>query len=387
MTINPLLSPGLSRKGRRIAPFGIYLDFPFCIARCAFCDFNIQGYREGPAVRYLTALRKEIECHARLNPDFRARGITSLYLGGGTPTLYAPAQIAEILLDCRNHFNLTPDAEITLEAHPATIHASNLASLRAAGVNRLSIGVQSFCDDILEMMGRHHTAEDARCALHVGRETGFDNIGIDLIYAIPGQTERAWETTLEAAVRLSPDHIAVYGLSVEEGTLFHKQGRSPMPDTASAAQYQIAQLRLSEAGYAQYEISNFARPGFACRHNLLYWDRDDILGIGLSAHSYLGRTHHRNTGTLPDYLAALDAGRLPVEWSESLDAATHRQDQVIFGLRKSVGIPQHFLIEAPTLARTAESLRRDGLLVVSGDHIRLTLRGMLLADEVAMAFL
>ncbi len=368
-------------------PFGIYLDFPFCIARCAFCDFNIQGYREAPATRYLAALCKEIEQWARRAPNLRTREVTSLYLGGGTPTLYSPIQIAEILSACRHHFNVTPHAEVTLEAHPATVHTANLTALRAAGVNRLSLGVQSFSDDTLKIMGRNHTVADVHRAFCAARAAGFGNIGIDLIYAIPGQTNQAWKETLDAAVRLSPDHISIYGLSIEEGTLFHKQGLLPLPEMDAAAQYRVAQARLAEAGYAQYEISNFAKPGHACQHNLLYWDRHDVLGFGLSAHSYLQQTHYRNLHRLSDYLASLDADRLPIEWSELLDDATHQLDRVIFGLRKSVGIPLRLLGRNPLLERTAKELLRDRLLIATGDHIRLTPRGMLLADEVAMAFL
>ncbi len=368
-------------------PLGLYLDFPFCIARCAFCDFNIQGYREGPARRYLEALHREIESNVQRDPTLRGYRVGSLYLGGGTPTLHAPAQLANLISACHRHFHLASDAEITLEAHPATIHMDNLAPLRAAGVNRLSIGVQSFSDDILEMMGRHHTARDAHDAFQAARTTGFDNIGLDLIYAIPGQTAPAWEQVLDEAVGLSPDHLSLYALSVEEGTLFHKQGRLPLSEGAAADQYRIAQTRLAKAGYLQYEISNFAKPGRACRHNLLYWDRGNVLGIGLSAHSYLRRTHTRNTGTLSIYLAQTERGELPIEWRESLDDNAHRKDCIIFGLRKSSGIPRRFLLGDAGVARIAKALCRDGLLAVADDRIRLTPRGMLLADEVAMAFL
>lgn len=371
-------------------PIGLYIDFPFCLARCSFCAFNIQGYREGFAARYVDALRKEITAYADA-PIWQDRLVTSLYLGGGTPSLYPPEVLAGLIDLCRERLPIAPDIEVTLEAHPATIHAEHLSSLREGGINRLSMGVQSFSDAHLEVLGRHHTAEGARAAFVAARAAGFPNIGIDLIYALPNQPFADWERTLDAAIALAPEHLSLYGLSMEEGSLFYKKwkaGLLSLPSEEEAiAQYQAAQQRLAAAGYRQYEISNFARPGSECRHNLLYWDRGEVLGIGLSAHSYLDREHRANTDSLQAYLETVGSGRLPIDHVEKVSPEALRKDRIIFGLRKTEGVPLERFEEDLSLRKTADRLIAEGLLTLDRQQIRLTAKGQLLADEVAVAFL
>ena len=371
-------------------PAGLYIDFPFCLARCSFCAFNIQGYREGLAERYIGALRREMLLYAEA-PIWQERVLTSVYFGGGTPTLYPPAVLADLLSLCRQSFPMAADAEVTIEAHPATIHLSNLAPLREGGINRLSMGVQSFSDAHLQALGRHHTAEAARLAFHAARAAGFANIGIDLMYALPGSSVMEWEETLQSAIALSPEHLSLYCLSIEEGTLFHKKEKAGLLSLPSEAEvillYQAAQKRLKEAGYEQYEISNFARPGHACRHNLLYWNRNESLGVGLSAHSYLNREYRANTDSLPDYLDQIASGRLPIAQTEKISFEAALKDRIIFGLRKIEGIPFHFLGQDLSLEETARQLIGEGLLIHEEDRLRLSSKGILLADEVAVAFL
>jgi len=365
------------------------IDFPFCLARCSFCAFNIQGYREGYASRYADALRRELLYQAD-GPFWRDRVITSIYLGGGTPSLYSPEVLTALVALCLERLPVALDAEVTLEAHPATIHSENLFPLREGGINRLSMGVQSFSDAHLEALGRHHTAEGARAAFQAARSAGFANIGIDLIYALPDQPFSDWEATLQAAIDLAPEHLSLYALSIEEGTLFDKRARAgllSLPTEGEViSQYQTARACLAAAGYRQYEISNFARPGYECRHNLLYWDRGDVLGIGLSAHSYLDREHRANTDSLQAYLEMIESGGFPVDCSEKISAETLRKERIIFGLRKTEGIPLAFLGEDPLLRKTADQLISEGLLTIESNQIRLTSRGLLLADEVAVAF-
>lgn len=371
-------------------PIGLYIDFPFCLARCSFCAFNIQGYREGFAGRYAEALQKEIAVYAEM-PVWQEREITSIYLGGGTPSLYAPGVLTGLVALCRTRLPMAADVEVTLEAHPATIHAENLSPLREGGINRLSMGVQSFSDAHLEALGRHHTAEGARAAFFAARAAGFTHIGIDLIYALPDQPFSGWEATLQAAIDLAPEHLSLYALSIEEGTLFDKKARAgllSLPSEGDAvAQYQAAQARLAAAGYRQYEISNFARPGEECRHNLLYWDRGEVLGIGLSAHSYLDQEHRANTDSLPAYLEMIASARLPVDRVEKVSPEALRKDRIIFGLRKTEGVPLELLEEDFSLRQTADRLISEGLLVIDHRRIRLTSKGLLLADEVALAFI
>lgn len=373
-----------------MTPIGLYIDFPFCLSRCAFCAFNIQGYREGLADRYIAALRSEIALHAE-GPVGSERMITSIYFGGGTPSLSPPDGIGEVLSLVRTKFNVAGDAEVTLEAHPATIDPAKLTAFRAAGINRLSLGAQSFSDAHLEALGRRHTADQARSAFVAARAAGFSNIGIDLIYAISEQSLSDWEETLQVAIDLAPEHLSLYGLSIEEGTLFYKKARAgtlSLPSEAEAILfYQTAQARLPAAGYRQYEISNFARPGFACRHNLLYWDRGEVLGVGLSAHSYLHRERRANTDALPTYFEEVESGKLPIDQIEKVSEEAARRDRIIFGFRKTEGIPESLLKDDPALGETAERLLEAGLLIREKGRIRLTAKGTLCADEVAVAFI
>jgi len=371
-------------------PTGLYIDFPFCVARCAFCGFSVQGYRERPALRYAAALEKEIGLHAK-DASNHHRLITSIYLGGGTPTRYPTDLLTGLLSLCRKQFHIGSDAEISMEAHPATINQANLLPLRKAGVNRLSIGVQSFSDKHLRALGRNHTVQDALESFRAARQVGFDNIGIDLMYGLPEQTTIEWEETLQTAISLSPEHIALYALSIEEGTLFHKKqeaGHLSLPSEQEAiAFYETARTKLKQAGYAQYEVSNFARPGYASRHNLLYWDRGEILAIGLAAHSYLNREHRENTDSLPAYLEQLASDHLPLARRKAIDSREEKIDKIIFGLRKLEGIPLQFVEHDSALRKTTEGLIEDCLVQIKDSRLRLTDKGLHLADEVAVAFL
>jgi oxygen-independent coproporphyrinogen-3 oxidase len=366
--------------------FGLYIDFPFCIARCAFCAFNVQGYRESISERYRLALQKELALHD-LHGTANGREVISLYLGGGTPTLYPPQVISEIVSSCQRVFHFRSDAEITIEAHPATINITSLREIREAKINRLSIGVQSFSDEYLTLLGRNHTVKEAYQAFDVARSAGFDNIAIDLIYALPDQSIEDWKNTLQSAIALAPEHISIYCLSIDVGTLFHKKGVTLPSEEDQIAQYQLAQSALAEAGYQQYEISNFAKAGYASTHNLLYWDRGEVLGIGLSAHSYLNHEHKENTASIISYCEQVEAGRMPTEQTVLVSEAEADTDRIIFGLRKSAGIQKNILNRSQKHAQTANRLMKDGLLVAEGDRVCLTTRGMLLADAVAQAFL
>lgn len=369
-----------------MSPFGLYLDFPFCISRCAFCNFDIQGYRPAWSERYLAALHREIDLRARLHVDPNAV-VTSLYLGGGTPTLYPPDALASLIDRCRQTYPVAEDAEVTLEAHPATVNPEKMTAYRAAGINRVSIGMQSFSDEMLRLLGRHHTVADAKLAFDAARLAGFENVSIDLIFALPGTTLSDWQETLSAALSLGPDHLSLYALSIEEGTLFHRKGAMPASDDVAAAQYRSAQRRLADAGYVQYEISNFARPGKACRHNLLYWDRGDTLGFGLAACSYVQGKAWENPDNLTTYLEEIEGGRLCFSGLETFDKARVQLDRILFGLRKSEGIPVDWVTADAKMWRVAERLMDENLLERRSGQIRLTPHGMLLADSVSVALL
>lgn len=377
----------LSKNSKR--SIGLYLDFPFCLARCSFCAFNIRGYRKQDAMRYFEALEKEIGLHA-VSPALREKDIATIYLGGGTPTLYPTAQLIHLIQSCRDQFHLDAETEISLEIFPTTITLFDALALKAGGVNRISIGAQSFLDVRLKQLGRHHTANDTRHTHALLREAGFANISLDLLYGLPDTSSDLamdeWKTTLSAAVSLSPEHLSLYGLEIEEGTAFHRKGLCLPSETEQIAQYQYAIQYLETCGYLQYEISNFAKPGFPSQHNLRYWNREEVLGVGLSAHSYTNMTYYANTDSLSFYCTELEGGRLPIQQMEQIDAEKARQEQIIFGLRKREGIPLDYF-ERDTLSQaTLTRLTGEGLMEIKNGRASLSNQGLLFADEVAIAF-
>ncbi len=369
---------------------GLYIDFPFCIARCAFCAFDVEGYRVKWAERYMDALHQEIKIYAAL-PEIAGREITSIYLGGGTPSHYPSAVLENLLTQCRNLFKISADAEITLEAHPATIDKNNLCDFQKMDINRLSLGMQSFSDEQLKQLGRHHTAQQAITAFQNARKAGFENIGIDLMYGLPNEHAKDWEKTLQQAIALSPEHISIYALSIESGTLFDKKHRAGKlnlcSEEDSAALYEKAQVLLTQANYKQYEISNFAKAGYESQHNLRYWNQEEVLSFGISGHSYLNGERTVNIGKIPDYIKKLEMGTLPIAEQEKVHPRDAEIDHVIFGLRKTEGIPVYNILRDPVFRKINQKLEHAGLLHNKAGRIKLTSKGMHFADEVAMAFL
>jgi len=369
---------------------GLYIDFPFCIARCAFCAFDVEGYRVRWAERYISALHQEIEIYAAM-PEIAERSITSIYLGGGTPSHSPSKTLQDLLAACRSRFKIAQNLEITLEAHPATVDEKNLRDFLKMGINRLSLGMQSFSDEQLKQLGRHHTAQHAITAFQKARAAGFSNIGIDLMYGLPDETAEDWENVLRKTIALSPEHISIYALSIETGTLFdkkHREGTLNLPsEEATTARYESARTRLTRAGYRQYEISNFAKTGYESRHNLRYWNQEDVLSFGVSGHSYLRGERRVNTDKIPDYIEKLKANMLPITQQEHLEPRDAQIDHIIFGLRKTEGIPAQDISHDPIFTQTTQTLEHAGLLQKKADRIQLTPKGMHFADEVAMAFL
>lgn len=369
---------------------GLYIDFPFCIARCAFCAFPVQGFRPGAAEQYLSALHKEIEIVSE-NKALKDCIIHSIYLGGGTPSHHPADHLIDLISLCQHRFQVEKDAEISLEAHPATLDKSNLSRLCEGGINRLSLGIQSFSDRHLKTLGRHHSAALADAAFLTARSVGFSNIGIDLIYGLPDQTKKDWYKTLQHAIDLSPEHLSTYALSIEEGTLLgkmRKAGQLRLPSEEETLEYhESSRNRLAVAGYIQYEISNFAKPGYKCKHNLLYWNQGEIIGCGLAAHSYINNERRENTEKLFEYRASLKSGELPVHQVKKVGSKEAQIDKIIFGLRKTEGIPIQFLKNDLSLQNATKQLEKDGLITREGAYIRLSTKGLRLADEVAIAFI
>ena len=283
-----------------MSAFCLYVHIPYCQAKCPYCDFNSYAAEHWPEARYVAALCAELRHYAHAAP-WRGGELRTIFFGGGTPSLFTPRSIGAVLDTAQRLWPCDPDAEITLEANPGTVGVDKLRDFRVAGVNRVSFGVQSFHAHHLHRLGRIHSVDEALAIVDTARQAGLDNIGIDLIFALPQQTVKEWERDLVQACALHPDHISAYGLTYEEGTRFHTLRAEgvlrQLPEELEAAMFTGAQEILAAHGYAQYEISNYARPGYVCRHNLNYWRGGLYLGIGAGAHSYT-----RLTGrTIPNY--------------------------------------------------------------------------------------
>lgn len=367
---------------------GLYLHVPFCTARCHFCAFSLEIIREDRALAYLAALEREIALRAA-HDGVAGRALETIYFGGGTPTTLAPEQLVAMLDRLRDRFAVAPDAEVTVEAHPDTVTAEGLDRLVAAGFTRISFGVQSMEAGELVRIGRRTLPDRTRTAVAAARAAGFANLNLDLIYGLPGQSLADWRATVEETLALAPDHLAAYALTIEERTRLTVDARrgeavEPDPDAQLAMEEEAASL-LARAGFERYEISNWCRPGFACRHNLLYWRDGEYLGLGPSAQSYLDGCRFGNLDSLAAWLRALEAGASPTAESERLDGARRRREALVFGLRLAEG---RAVEEVPPEAGEAVGrLVAAGLLERRAGRVRLTDRGRRYADSVAVELL
>lgn len=377
--------------------WGLYVHLPFCRQKCFYCDFPSYAGQEGRMAVYVEALLGEL---AREGAPLRAAWgpPRTVYLGGGTPTALPPALMERLLAGLREFLAAAPDAlEFTCECNPGTVDAAYLSLLRAGGVNRLSLGVQTFDDALLRRIGRIHTAAQARAAVRQARAAGFRNLSLDLMYGLPGQTLAGLEMSVQQALALAPQHISIYGLQVEEGTAFARAqaaGRLALPsDEESEAMYDYMTAALPVAGYARYEISNFARPGFESRHNLGYWQDVPYLGVGAAAHSYLDGQRYENPRGIEEYLAALrESGRARRE-EEPLTRATSMEEFAFLALRTARGIDRarfaaRFGCElASVYADAIARMRARGFLEEDAQGVRLTPLGMKYGNWVFEAFL
>jgi oxygen-independent coproporphyrinogen-3 oxidase len=386
--------PASALAGLGARPFGFYVHVPFCATRCGYCDFNTYTATElgGGASRaeYATTAAAEIRLAARvLDAAGRPRPrVATVFVGGGTPTLLAPAELGSLLAVIDAEFGLAPGAEVTTEANPESVDAAALAALRDAGFTRVSFGMQSVRPHVLAVLDRVHTpGRPAQCA-GWARAAGFEHVSLDLIYGTPGESDADWRASLEAAVAAGPDHVSAYSLIVEDGTRLAarvRRGELPAPDDdVLAERYAIAEEVLGAAGLHWYEVSNWARtPAARCRHNLLYWTDGDWWGVGPGAHSHVGGVRWWNVRHPRDYAARLRAGVTPAQARELPDAAARRLERVMLRLRLADGLDLGELSAAGRAAATRAVA--DGLLE-PGPHAAgrgvLTFRGRLLADAV-----
>ena len=365
----------------------LYIHVPFCRRKCRYCSFVSYDHRSADIPSYVSTVKKELKRRAG------GECVRSIYFGGGTPSLLSAQHIHDLLSAVSSLFAVDRAAEITIEANPRTVNREYLAAIRGLGVNRLSLGVQSLSDRELAMLGRIHTAAEARDAVRQARDAGFDNLSIDLIYGLPGQTPADWRQTLEEAMAMRPEHLSLYALTLEEDAPMWqdiKEGSLPGVDPdVSADQYELAEDVLAAAGYRHYEISNWALPGRECRHNLTYWRNLPYIGAGVAAHSCLAGHRLGNTTSLDKYLAGPPAPEMDEEISPQLELA----ETVILGLRLCTGIDpddlhRRFNIDVQAYYRPQiEAMVDAGLLEQDGGHLKLTRRGRLLSNEVFWRFL
>lgn len=360
----------------------LYVHIPFCARICPYCAFYKDLPDRSQTERFCDAILAEINLHANslsVVPE-------TIFLGGGTPTALSTRHLQSVLQGFHNRFDLSGLREWTVEANPGSVSARKAAMLRELGVTRISLGVQSWDDVLLQVLGREHTARQAEASFQLLRGAGFQNISIDLMFGLPGQTEAQWRSTLEKTISLAPDHISAYCLTYEEDTDFflrHSRGELRSDSDADADFFEIAITTLETAGYQQYEISNYTRPGFASVHNRAYWTGADYLGIGPSAFSTVGMHRWQNMADYRSYADRLLSGRSPISSTEELTPATKRAEKIALSLRTREGISAEVL---PASGKAREFLEL-GLLREADGHLILTPAGRSLADTVAEAFI
>jgi oxygen-independent coproporphyrinogen III oxidase len=365
---------------------GLYLHIPFCKQACHYCDFHFSTDRSS-SLDLCSAMVRELI----LQKDFCREDISTIYLGGGTPSLLSKSELDLLFNTIHHYYKVSSSVEITLEANPDDLTKEKSIELQKAGVNRLSIGVQSFDDTLLKFLNRAHNSRAASRCLEDVREAGFSNISIDLIYAIPGLSEKMWEDTLQKAISFSPEHISSYSLTIEDRTVFgnwSKRGKlHPMEEESAAKQFEILMDVLGDNGYEQYEISNFSKPDFYSKHNSSYWKGAHYIGIGPSAHSYNGVSRQFNVRNNAQYIRSIGKGEIPFE-REMLSIENKINEYILTTLRTTWGCDLLFLknqLNDDLVSRRGDYislLTERGLAFISEDTLRLTRKGKLVADKI-----
>jgi len=374
---------------------GLYVHIPFCERKCIYCSFYSLENHEGRA-RYLAALPREIAARAEMleREGVALPTFTTIFLGGGTPSLLSPEEIGGILDTLRSHYTVAADAEVTMECNPGALAEEWLPGYRDRGINRLSFGVQSFHDDELQFLSRIHTAREAEAGVERACSV-FENVSLDLIFALPLQTLERWRYNLERAIALGTSHLSAYSLIFEGGTRLEALRRAgavqPAPEDREADMYTLTMERMAQAGFAQYEVSNYARNGRRCQHNLGYWERQTSLAFGPSAHGFIreSRRRYANAGNLEAWLTAVESGRAPEVTNETVGTEAELEEIVFLGLR-SLGIDRSEIRRvagsdlSDLLPDRVARLQAEGFAVLTDERLRLTARGYSYADRLAL---
>lgn len=368
---------------------GLYVHIPFCRQRCHFCAFYLEVARAERIDAFCSALETEIVLHVEHNL-FADRPLHTIYFGGGTPTAIPVRKLVALLAFVRETWPTSSNAEVTVEAHPSTVTGDDLRLLADAGFNRISLGAESMDPHDLTAIGRPGAVWDTQTAVAESRTAGFTNINLDLMYGLPGQTLTSWTDTLQALIELDPTHVSCYALTMEEGTkLAHDVARRLIPSPDESLQVEMesaAEAVLARAGFTRYEISNYAKPGMECRHNLLYWTGQDYLGLGPSAQSYVQGVRFGDVADLTSYIDLLAQKKLPIMERTELSEEEQQRDALVFGLRLRDGVPRRRIeqtLAAPERRAILERLTANGLIRSYEDRVVLTPLGQRYADSVA----
>ncbi|MBC2325236.1 radical SAM family heme chaperone HemW [Listeria booriae] len=372
----------------------VYIHIPFCEHICYYCDFNKVFLEGQPVDEYVDLLIKEMEM---VTERHTMSPVETVFVGGGTPTTLNEAQLAKLCSAISRLFPMTENAEFSFEANPGDLSISKLQVMKNHGVNRLSMGVQSFNNELLKKIGRIHTVDDVYQSVNNAKQVGFENVSIDLIFSLPGQTEADFEDTLTKALDLDLPHYSAYSLIIEPKTIFYnlmQKGKLILPgEDAEANMYEKLMSTMEKHGRKQYEISNFAKPGYESRHNIVYWSNEHYFGFGAGAHGYIGETRYANYGPLKKYMQPLQNGDLPTFQQKELSLKEKMEEEMFLGLRKVAGVDKaHFQAKFgqsldATFANAIDKTTDKGWLESTPESVRLTRRGRFLGNNVFQEFL
>ena len=373
---------------------GLYVHIPYCRQKCSYCDFNSYASMEGTVPEYFNALNNEISSYSDMLQGFTVK---TVFMGGGTPSYVDSKYIHQLMSSLNRHMNIEGDAEISIETNPGTLTEKKLSVYREAGINRLSIGLQAWQNSLLKYLGRINNIEDFITNYKLALKAGFNNINVDLIFGIPGQSIKDWTDTIDNISQLDITHLSCYSLKIEEGTPFglqlEKGKLKAVEDELDREMYWLAIEKLRNNGFKQYEISNFAREGYECRHNLVYWNAEEYVGFGAGAHSYFNKKRFNNVGDIHRYSSLINNNESTIENVQAIDEQDSMSEYMILRLRLVEGVlskdfEQRFGVALSTkYSKQIERLVSSGLADFNGNKLRLTQKGLDLANQAFVEFI